>query len=213
MSRLFFWVLAVPALAALSGCGNNPPAPDWQMNAKSAVERASEAWLRGDSKIEAVEFARARAEIARTARPDLMARLELMRCATRVAALEFEACAGYDTLAADAAPAEQAYARYLNGAAMPADAPLLPPAQRGLVGSGTTDVSHIEDPLARLVAAGVLLRRGAATPVVVQAAVDTASARGWRRPLLAWLRVQQQRAQAAGAAEEAARLQRRMELN
>jgi hypothetical protein len=42
--------------------------------------------------------------------------------------------------------------------------------------------------------------------------VDTASARGWRRPLLAWLKVQQQRAQAAGDAEAAASLQRRIDL-
>ena len=195
----------------LAACSSTP-VPDWQMNAKGSSERATEAWLSGDSRIEAAEFARARAEVARTARPDLLARLELLRCATRVAALELEACTGFDALAADAAPAEQAYARYLAGNAQAADAALLPPAHRSLVSAGQTDVSAIEDPLARLVAAGVLLRRGAATPATVQAAVDTASARGWRRPLLAWLKVQQQRAQAAGAADEAARLQRRIDF-
>ena len=54
---------------------------------------------------------------------DLLARLELLRCATRVAALVFEPCAGFEALAADAAPAEQAYARYLAGQAQAADAP------------------------------------------------------------------------------------------
>jgi hypothetical protein len=57
-----------------------------------------------------------------------------------------------------------------------------------------------------------MLKTGRATPAVLASAVDTASARGWRRPLLAWLGVQRERAQAAGATEEAARLQRRMEL-
>ena len=203
-----FVVIAV----ALSACGNAPPAPDWQMNAKGSAERATEAWLSGDRRIEAAEFARARAEVARTARPDLLARLELLRCATRVAALDLAACTGFDALAADAAPAEQAYARYLGGTAVAADAALLPPAHRSLVGAAQADVSAIEDPLAQLVAAGVLLKRGAATPATVRTAVDTASARGWRRPLLAWLKVQQQRAQAAGAADEAARLQRRIDL-
>jgi hypothetical protein len=42
--------------------------------------------------------------------------------------------------------------------------------------------------------------------------VDNASAQGWRRPLLAWLKVQQARAQAGGAMDEVARLQRRIEL-
>ncbi len=201
-------------LAALAACSSTPPAPEWQMNAKSGAERAAEAWLVGDARIEAVEFARARREIANTGRADLMARAELLRCATRVAALVFEPCAGFDALSQDAAPAEQAYARYLQGAATPADAALLPQAHRALVGNAAPDavVAAIKDPLSQLVAAGVLLKTGRATPAVLASAVDTASARGWRRPLLAWLGVQRERAQAAGATEEAARLQRRMEL-
>jgi len=185
------------------------------MNAKGSAERAADAWLRGDSKIEAVEFARARAEVARTGRPELVARVELLRCATRVAALDFAPCTGFEALAPDAAPAEQAYARYLAGTAQAADATGLPEAHRALArGSAAPDaaLAAIDDPLSRLVAAGVLLRRNLATPGVVGSAVDAASAQGWRRPLLAWLGVQQQRAQAAGATQEAARIQRRIDL-
>ena len=185
------------------------------MNAKGSVERAADAWLRGDSKIESAEFARARAEVARTGRPDLVARVELLRCATRVAALDFAPCTGFEAVAQDAAPAEQAYARYLEGTAQGADAPLLPEAHRGLAaGSNAPDsaLAAIEDPLSRLVAAGVLLRRNQATPGVITQAVDTASGQGWRRPLLAWLKVELQRAQAGGATDEAARLQRRIDL-
>ncbi|WP_439517156.1 hypothetical protein [Hydrogenophaga sp.] len=202
------------SLVALTACASKPPAPEWQMNAKSSAERAAEAWLVGDARIEAVEFARARREITSTGRADLLARAELLRCATRVASLVFEPCAGFDALAQDAAPAEQAYARYLQGAATPADAAVLPEVHRPLVTSTAPDaaVAAIQDPLSQLVAAGVLLKTGRATPGVIGAAVDTASARGWRRPLLAWLGVQRDRAQAAGASEEAARLQRRMNL-
>ena len=67
-------------------------------------------------------------------------------------------------------------------------------------------------PLARLVAAGVLLQTNRADPAVIASAIDTASAQGWRRPLLAWLGVQQKRAQAAGDTAEAARIQRRITL-
>ncbi len=45
---------------------------------------------------------------------------------------------------------------------------------------------------------------------MIALAADTASAQGWRRPLLAWLGVQALRAERAGAMEEAARLRRRM---
>lgn len=185
------------------------------MNAKGSVERAADAGLRGDSKIEAAEFARARAEVARTGRPDLMARVELLRCATRVAALDFAPCAGFDALAPDAAPAEQAYARYLAGTSPASDAALLPEAHRSLAaGAAVPDaaLTAMADPLSRLVAAGVLLRREQATPAVIEQAVDTASAQGWRRPLLAWLGVQLQRAQVSGATQEAARIQRRIDL-
>lgn len=196
----------------LAACGSTPPPPDWQMNAKGSAERAAEAWLSGNTKIEDVEFLRARSEVARTAQPALMARLELTRCATRAAALVFEPCTGFDAVAGDAALAEKAYARYLAGQATADDAALLPAPHKALAGAQGTDLKGIADPLSRLIAAGVLLRRGAATHEVVAVAVDTASQRGWRRPLLAWLGVQLKQAQAAGAADEASRVQRRIDL-
>jgi hypothetical protein len=73
-------------------------------------------------------------------------------------------------------------------------------------------VRAIEDPLSRLIAAGVLFRSGQASPQVLVLATETASAQGWRRPLLAWLGVQAARAEQAGAAEEAQRIRRRMAL-
>ena len=208
-------LLAAAAVLALVACGNTPPAPDWQMNAKASAERATQAWLTGDQRVEAAEFARARREVASTGQPALLARVELLRCAGRVAALDLGPCAGFDALAADATPAELAYARYLAGRSTVVDAALLPEAHRQLAaGSATPDaaLSAIADPLSRLVAAGVLFQRSQATPGVIAQAVDTASAQGWRRPLLAWLKVQQARAQAGGAMDEAARLQRRIEL-
>ena len=215
-SRVALVAFAGMLFVGLSACSSAPPPPDWQMGAKGSLERSTEAWLRGDSKIEAVEFARARAEVASTGRADLVARAELVRCATRVASLDMAPCAGFDALAADAAPAELAYSRYLTGAPLPGDAALLPKAHQSLVvATGVASdaaLAAVEDPLSRLVAAGVLLRRGMATPGTVQTAVDTASARGWRRPLLAWLRVAQERASAGGATDEVARLQRRIDV-
>jgi hypothetical protein len=182
------------------------------MNAKSSLERASSAYLSGNNRLEALEFARARAELARTGRADLLARAELTRCAWRVASLVFEDCPGFAALAQDAPPAEQAYAAYLAGKATPQDAALLPAAQReAMSGDGSAKaLSGVTDPVSRLVAAGVLLRSGRAQPAAFAEAVDTASAQGWSRPLLAWLGVQVQRAESAGESNEAARLRRRI---
>ena len=143
--------LLLMSVALLAACGSTPPPPDWQMNAKGSAERAAEAWLSGNTKIEEVEFLRARSEIVRTGRPELVARLELTRCATRVAALVFEPCAGFEAVAGDAAPAEQAYARYLAGRAGADDAKLLPAPHQGLVGAQGADLKGIDDPLSRLI--------------------------------------------------------------
>lgn len=193
------------AVLAVTGCAGTPPPPDWQMAARLSLDRAAQAWLQGNDRVADAEMQRARRELRSTGQPALLARAELHHCATRVAALQGGACSAFEALAADAAPAEQAYARHLKGQAGEADRALLPPAQR-------QPLVEVADPLSRLVAAGVRLQAGQITPAEVAMAVDTASAQGWRRPLLAWLGVQRQRALQAGDAAEAARLQRRMDL-
>ncbi len=231
----------VIAALLLAGCGNNPPVPDWQMTAHSSIERATSAYMSGNARVEAAEFARAREALASTGKADLIIRVELIRCATRVASLVFEGCPGYDKLSQDASPADRVYAAYLNGPAQPpaagnamasaaaanasagtpasgaADIALLPEQHRA-VAAATSDaavvsaVQAITDPLSRLVASGVLLRTGRANPHILADAVETASAQGWRRPLLAWLGVQAMRAEQAGDAAEAQRIKRRIAL-
>jgi hypothetical protein len=70
----------------------------------------------------------------------------------------------------------------------------------------------MDEPLSRLVGAGVLLRTGQMSPAALTQAVAAASAQGWRRPLLAWLGVQALRAEQAGDIDEAKRLRRRMDI-
>lgn len=112
--------LAAVGLAALVGaCASRPPPPDWQMNAKGASESAITAYFKGDTRVEVMEFDRMRREIARTGDINLMARAELLRCATRVASLVLEDCAAFEALRADAATPARAYADYLTGRLRP----------------------------------------------------------------------------------------------
>ena len=210
MKRRWF-AIAVIAACALSACAGGQKVPDWSVNAVGHVERFAAAYLRGDSRVAGREFHLARAETARTGRPDLVARVELNRCAVQVASLDFEPCSGFDAVAVDATQAERAYARYLAGQASAADVALLP-AQHRAVAMGGGGVAGIDDPLARLISAAVMLRQQHADPALVALAVDIASGQGWRRPLLAWLGVQRQLAEARGDAAEAARVQRRLDL-
>ena len=208
-----FWILA----GSVAGCASHPLPPKWQGAAQSALKSFTAAYLTGQSRLAEQDFARARSQIASTGRADLVAKAELVRCATRVASLVFDECAGYALIAQDANAAEQSYAAYLNGRWQDIDVALLP-AQHRTVASATagTDVAAslrlMEDPLARLVAAGALLRAGRMVPAGIIIASDTASAQGWRRPLLAWLGVQLRSAQQAGESAAVLVLQRRIAL-
>ena len=211
--RVLAAILATALL--LTACASGPPAPDWQVNARAASDQAMAAYLRGDSRAAQSDFDRARSEIARTGRADLLARAELLACAARVASLEFGPCDGFERLRPDTAAPEQAYADYLAGRLPAAQAGRLPAAQRGVAGAGdaaaaAAALQQIADPASRLVAAGVLLQTGRASPPVLTIAVDTASAMAWRRPLLAWLGLQLQRAQAAGDTVAVDQLRRRI---
>lgn len=203
------------AALLLAACASKPAPPDWQANAFSSLNGFTSAYLSGNTKLADFEFARVRLEIASTGRADLLARAELTRCAARVASLEFDDCAAYQALAPDARPEEQTYAAYLSGRWSGLNAALLPPQHRRVAlnpAPSPSVLSEIEDPLARLVAAGALLQNQRLTPADIGVATETASAQGWRRPLLAWLGLQLKRAQDGGEVDAAKRLQRRIDL-
>lgn len=207
---------ALGGCLALLGCSSQPPVPDWQMAAHDSAQRAVAAFLQGNQRLEKLEFDRARAAMARTGDPVLLARIELLRCAAQVASLQIEPCAAFEALRPDADAAEQVYADYLQGRIDGRRLVLLPPAQQGVAAfapaSAAAALQAVDDPLSRLVAAAVLLQTGRADPAIMLLATDTASAQGWRRPLLAWLLVQTRRAEEAGDKSEAARLQRRIAI-
>ena len=210
--KTIFAVLAM----FLSACASGPKPADWQLESKGAMERAVDAYLEGNLRVETAELARARLEISSTGRVDLLARAELLSCASRVASLVFEPCAGFEKLRQDAPPAERAYADYLAGKLQSQDINLLPKnqqlsAQAAFMGTQPA-IESIADPLAKLVASGTTLQAGNASPALVQAAVDAASSQGWRRPLLAWLGVQLKLFEASGSQAEAERIKRRIAL-
>lgn len=208
--------LIVAIAATLAACASKPAPPAWKSNAADALKGYSDAYLKGNTSIAESEFARARSEMSSTGRPDLVAHAELVRCATRVASLEYDECPGFAPLAQDATAAERAYAAYLAGRWQGLDPSLLPEQHQAVVRSGAGQpagvLAAIADPLSRMVAAGALMQTGRIAPPDIGVATETASGQGWRRPLLMWLGVALKRAQAAGDTAEAARIQRRIDL-
>ena len=216
---------ALGTVVLLTACSNKPLAPDWQSNALGSLKGFASAYMAGNTQVADFEFGRAKADIAATGRLDLIARSELVRCAVRVAALEFDDCQGVQTIAtADVAAPERAYSAYLrapkNDRAPSLDAAqiaLLPEQHRAVAApqdaaKKTATLAAMPDPLSRLIAAGVAFQQGQLPPSGVDLAVTTASDQGWRRPLLAWLGVQMKLMEASGDADGKARIQRRIDL-
>src|SRR5437588_10015759 len=88
---------AVKRLALLSlvlaGCAGGPLPPDWQMNARQALESFKSNYLAGDTRSAETEFVRAKSELARTGRADLLARADPVRYWPRAESLERGDCA------------------------------------------------------------------------------------------------------------------------
>jgi hypothetical protein len=203
-------MFAYLAVAMLAACASKPLPPDWQLDAKGALDGSVEDYLKGHTAAAAAEFRTARTATTSTGRADYVAQVELVRCAAQVASLDFDDCPGYAALAAEATPEQRAYADYLYGRWQGLNAALLPGQHQSVVATG--QVAAVADPLARLVAAGAAFKAGRIAPEGILQAIDTASNQGWRRPLLAWLGVQAQHAEAAGDAQEVQRVRRRIAL-
>jgi hypothetical protein len=201
-------LIAVTAAALMAGCAGTPAPPDWQSTAHLSLRNFEKAYLAGDKRAADAEFAQARRELSSTGRADLVAHAELTKCAVQVASIDFDDCPGFQALSSDVDPRSRAYADYLAGRWQAMDVNALPAWHRTVVSGGALP----EDPLSRLVAAGAALRAGRITPAAISAASDTASSNGWRRPLLAWLGLQEKRALDAGHSEAAARFNRRINL-
>jgi hypothetical protein len=201
----------------VAACSSAPPV-EWQATAKSALDRAVAAYLAGDTHVANVEFDLAKRELARTGRADQVALAELTKCAVRVASLDFGPCESFEKLRPDVTGSERAYADFLANRLQPGEAALLPEQYRPIAAGGlrgdaaASALSAIDDPLARLIATGVLFQGGRASPAAIALAVETASAQGWRRPLLGWLGVQLALAERAGDKIVADQLRRRIAL-
>ena len=198
------------ALVILAGCATKQLLPDWQTDAKGALDASVDDYLKGHTAAALADFRSARSATTATGRADYVAQVELVRCAVQVASLDFDDCPGYAALAQEATPEQRAYADYLYGRWQGLSASLLPEQHRPVLASG--QLAGVTDPLARLVAAGASFKAGRITPDGIAQAIETASKQGWRRPLLAWLQVQLHRAEAADDTQAIQRLRRRIAL-
>jgi predicted small lipoprotein YifL len=211
-------LLATASLLLLAACGSGgPPPPDWKTDAADLIERYQKHALLGENVLAERYFQQAAAATGGAGRVAETARLWLVRCATRRAMLIEDACAEYAELA-DMAPdaADQTYYRFITLRWDALDVTQLPPQHRDLLrapaGKRPEVLGKIDEPLARLLDASLLVMRQESDAATLEVAAETASSQGWRQPLLTYLKLQQKQAISQGNLPEQARLARRIQL-
>lgn len=207
----------VSGILLLSACAGGQMPPEWQTQSHAALERFRQHYLDGNSRLAQRSFAEAKAAVASTGRPELVARVELFRCALGTAALDVDACAEFESARSDATAEDRVYADFLRGQLRGPDARSLPSQYRGIAtardeATRNGALRQIEDPVSRLVAAGTLFRLAQLSPEALSTAIDTASAQGYRRALLAYLNVQAKRAESTGDSGALDSIRKRIDL-
>jgi hypothetical protein len=211
-------VLVLAGLVLLTACGSGgPPPPDWKTDSSDLIGRYQKHALLGENTLAERYFQQAVAATGGAGRVAETARLWLVRCATRRAMLVDDACTEYAELSAIAPDAaDQAYYRFITLRWENLDAALLPSQHRDLLRAPADKrhetLSRISDPLARLLDASLLVMRQEANAATLALATETASERGWRQPLLTYLKLQHAQATTRGDVAEQARLARRIQL-
>ena len=204
----------------LSACGSAPPVPHWQANSASLMENYQSDWLEGHDLLAHREFTLAVRATAATGDPARVARLYLVQCGLRRAALDWGPCDRHAYgRSVPLSPQEAAYARFLEGDWTEPQRSLLPPQYAPLpildhapAARINRALAAIADPLSRLIAASVALKRGQGDGRTLVLASDTAARQGWRRPLLAWLKLRLAAAKERRESSEETLLEQRIRL-
>lgn len=210
-------LLVLASLVMLTACSRGLPPPDWKTNAADLIERYQKHALLGENILAERYFQQAVSATGGAGRVAETARLWLVRCATRRAMLIDDTCVEYTELASSAPnAADHAYYRFLILHWDDLDVAVLPSQHRDLVRAPAAKrpevLSRIADPLARLLDASLLVMRQESDAATLTLAAETASERGWRQPLLTYLKLQQQQAAARDDLTELDRLSQRIRL-
>ena len=211
-------IVGLACLLMLGACGfGGPPPPDWKTDAADLIERYKKHALLGENTLAERYFQQAVNATGGAGRMTDTARLWLVHCATRRAMLIDDACTEYADLArVEPNAADQAYYQFLTLHWDATDIALLPRQHRDLVKASPearrTQLTKVDDPLARLLDASLLVMRQESDDATLKLATETASSQGWRQPLLTYLKLQEKRAAAEGNATELERLVKRIQL-
>ncbi|MBU3931795.1 MAG: hypothetical protein KKF01_05055 [Proteobacteria bacterium] len=208
-------------LLLLAGCGSKP-APAWIAAGHQQLETFKQDFLTGRTPlVTELHFKKAVEEIKKGGDLDLLGKAWLTRVALQVAVLGEMEDGDYRRVeAAQSIPANRNFHLFLSGDAAAVEGSLLPEQYRpfltafksGDVGGAEKTIAAINDPLSRLIAAGLAVRHRLINEAILRTAVETASQNGWKRALIAWLERLQAFYEAAGETAKASPIRQRIDL-
>lgn len=207
-------------LLVLAACGSKP-APVWIAAGHKQIESFKEDFLTDRSPaITETHFRNALDEIKKGGNLDLLGKAWLTRMALQTAVLTEMDPGEYPRIeVAESVPANANFYRFLKGDSS-VNAVLLPEHYRPLwmalrngdAAKASSAIAAIDDPLSRLIAAGLAVRQGLESEAICRTAAETAAERGWKRALLSWLNKLKSLHNNSGDAAKAAAIQARIDL-
>ncbi|MFC1839921.1 hypothetical protein ACFL1N_10090 [Thermodesulfobacteriota bacterium] len=209
-------------LFLFAGCGSNKR-PPWLIFGINQLDSYKEYCLTDRKKSGAEShFKDALNELKKSGNLDLMQKAWLTQMAMQVALLMEPDAGDYRKLAdLNPIPANENYYLFLNGDIYSVNESLLPSKYGDFLKSlKINDITEIEkaidsmkeEPVSRLIAAGIAVHRKKESEMIIQAAIDTSSQNGWKAALLKWMERQADYYESAGNASRAAKVRRHMDL-
>jgi hypothetical protein len=177
------------------GCGSKP-APEWTNAAFNQLDNYKKNYLMGKDQMAERHFSKAIEEIKKSGDLDMLATAYLTRNALQVAVLEVIDDREYLRIdATQPLPQNRSFHKFLKGDLGRVEEKQLPGQyqdffmayRRGRLVDVTGELSKMEDPLSRLIAAGFLVQQDKCDEECLKITIDTASKNGWKKALLAYL--------------------------
>jgi hypothetical protein len=204
----------------LGGCTSRT-IPQWQTASFNHLETFKQYYLAGDDKNAERYFSKAITEIKKSGRMDILAKGYLTKYAVRAATLE--TISGTEFLEINSVRPNRInmnFFTFLTGNFDTVDNDILPPRykhfiltfQDGTLDDLNHDIAKIKDPLSRLIAAGLTIKHGRYNEGTLKIALLAASAEGWKKALVAYLKHLQTLYENTGYTEKAERIQKQLNL-
>ncbi|HET6460987.1 MAG TPA: hypothetical protein VFG29_09390 [Syntrophales bacterium] len=180
----------------LLGCVSSKPAPDWTNASFNQLDNYKKSYLTGKGRIAEAYFNRAVDEIKSSGDLDILAKVYLTKYALHVAVLEpFDGSEYLKIDEVEPVGENGNFYNFLMGSFEKVDERLLPQQYahffKAFQGGNKDDIargiSDMDNPLSKLVAVGLLVKKNMYDERDLKLAIDTASQNGWKKALLAYM--------------------------